>query len=93
MKTNYQIEIILKLKKIRQEQNYSQENIANLLGISNGHIGNIESPKTSHKYTLSQINVLCNEFKIPIEHIFLNDEDYTHNIDIVSKIVQKNSSI
>lgn len=89
MKSEYQNYVINKIRKLREEHHYSQENIAFLLGLSNGHVGNIESLKTNHKYTLGQILKICNEFNYPIEQIFLEDEDYTKNIDIVSSIIQK----
>ncbi len=63
--------------------------MAILLGISNGHIGNIESFKSNHKYTLNQILKICKEFRYPIEHIFLTDDDYNANIDIVSNVIEK----
>ena len=89
MKTEYQNYIINKVRKLREEHQYSQEDIAILLGISNGHIGNIESVKSTHKYTLNQILKICKEFNFPIEHIFLDDEDYNVSVDIISNVVEK----
>ncbi len=89
MKSEYQNYIINKIRRLREERQYSQENIAILLGLSNGHIGNIESPKKTHKYTLNQIFKICKEFNYPIEQIFLEEEDYRANIDIISNIIKK----
>lgn len=89
MKSEYQNYIITKIRKLREARQYSQEDIATLLGLSNGHIGNIESLRTSHKYTLNHILKICKEFSYPIEHIFLDEEDYKTDIDIVSNIIQK----
>ncbi len=89
MKSDYQNNIIGRIRKLREEFQYSQEDMATMLGLSNGHIGNIESLKSNHKYTLNQILRICREFNYPIEHIFLNDEDYKANIDIVSKVIEK----
>ena len=89
MKTEYQNNIINKIRKLREERQCSQEDIAALLGISNGHIGNIESVKSDHKYTLNQILRICRDFKFPIEQLFLEDEDYNSSIDIVSKVIEK----
>lgn len=88
-KSEYQNYIINKVRRLREERQCSQENIATLLGLSNGHIGNIESPKKIHKYTLNQIFKICQEFNYPIEQIFLEEEDYVANIDIVSNIIKK----
>ena len=87
MKTDYQNNIILRLRKIREENKYSQKEIAQLLGISNGQMGNIESPKYPNKYTLSQIYRISNNFNIPIDHIFLEDEDYSSNKDIINLLI------
>lgn len=89
-KEEYQQSIITKLRKLREERGYSQKYIATILGLSNGQIGNIESCKQTHKYTLSQIRTLCKEFNIRIEQIFLEEDDYrTKNIIdlLIDKII------
>lgn len=75
MKTNYQLSIINRLRDLRQERNLSQAQVATSLGISTGQMGNIETPKASHKYTIGQIYAICNEFKISVADIFLSDEE------------------
>jgi len=85
MKTNFQNEIINKLKTAREANGLSQANIANKLGISYGQMGNIESPKQNHKYTLAQIYVLCKYLERPIEDIFLTQEEKQG--DIIDKLV------
>lgn len=89
MKNENQIEIINKLKKLREERGYSQGKIASLLGISYGQMGNIESIRSPHKYTLEHIYAVCDEFHIPIEHIFLEDADYENNRDIIKTLILK----
>ncbi len=75
MKSNYQISIISRLRTIRQEHNLSQAQIASLLDISTGQMGNIETPKAAHKYTLGQIYAICKALHISIVDIFLSKED------------------
>lgn len=75
MKTDYQLSIINRLRDIRQERNLSQAQMAISLGISTGQMGNIETPKASHKYTIGQIYTICNEFNISVADIFLSDEE------------------
>lgn len=70
MKTEIQLDIIQRIKTHRQEKNISQCYIAKLLELCPGQIGNIESIKRPHKYTLKQIVAICNEFEIAIENIF-----------------------
>ena len=74
-KTQFQIDVIFSIKKLRNESNVSQSQLSDLLSISNGQIGNIESPKFPHKYTLRQIYVMCKFFNYPIEKIFFNESE------------------
>lgn len=89
MKSEYQNEIIDRVRRLRCEKKYSQAEIAALLGISDGQIGNIESPRTSHKYTLEHLYKICREFRYPIDNLFLDDEDYERADDIVNLLIGK----
>jgi transcriptional regulator with XRE-family HTH domain len=89
MKSEFQMEIINQIRKLREQRGYSQVSIAALLGISNGQMGNIESLRCKHKYTLAQIFQICTEFKYPIEHLFLSEEDYRKNTDIINLLISK----
>ena len=71
MKTAFQYEVISRIKKLREEKNYTQASIAKLLEISPGQLGNIESIKQEHKFTLAQILKICDELNISIESIFV----------------------
>ncbi|MFR9526715.1 MAG: helix-turn-helix transcriptional regulator [Rikenellaceae bacterium] len=75
-KSEFQLEIINRLKELRLNQKISQAAISDILGLNSyGSIGNIESSKFKHKYTLKHISILCNEFQYPIEKLFLNDSE------------------
>lgn len=89
MKSDYQNHIIHRIRQLREERGYTQGKIASVVGISNGQIGNIESPKAPHKYTVAQIQQICKEFKIPIEHIFLEDDDFAKDVNIISLLIDK----
>lgn len=89
MKTKYQNFIICRIRQLREEYGYTQGKIASIIGISNGQMGNIESPKTPHKYTLAHIQQICKEFNIPIEQIFLEEEDFKSNADVISLLIDK----
>ena len=71
MKTEFQYEVISRLKKFREDQNYSQASLAKLLEISPGQLGNIESYKQDHKFTLAQILKICDLLEVKIEDVFL----------------------
>lgn len=89
-KSDYQLEIIFKIKKEREARGLGQKNIADILGISEGHIGNIESPKFPQKYTLRQLDLLCKYFKMPTEQLFISDDTYVQeNINITELLVEK----
>lgn len=82
--------IIDKLRKLREERNISQAKVARELDISPGQLGNIESYKRNHKYTLKQIFILSEFFEVPIEWIFGNlgnqkDKDIKSTIQQIIK--------
>jgi transcriptional regulator with XRE-family HTH domain len=89
MKSDFQQKIITTLKEYRLKKGYTQQEIGALLGISNGQVGNIESPKMPHKYTLSQISMLCDEFQIEIENVFLDDLELMNNDNATKSLIKK----
>ena len=74
MKTQFQYEVISRLKKLREEKNYTQASLAKLLEISPGQLGNIESYKQAHKCTLAQILKICDTLDIDILDILLPEK-------------------
>ena len=72
-KTEYQILIINRVKKLRVQNEVSQQQLALVLGCTNGHVGNIESMKYSNKYTLKQLNTIANHFKVPVDSLFMSE--------------------
>lgn len=74
MKTHFQYEVISRLKKAREDKNFTQASIAKQLGISPGQLGNIESYKQCHKFTLAQIMKICDLLEIDIVDIFLPEK-------------------
>lgn len=91
MKTEYQNKVILNLKRLREINEFSQSKVALFLGISNGQIGNIETPTSPHKYTLAQIAKLCKKFKVPIELVFYGngvDASKISKEELLKKIIE-----
>jgi len=76
-KSDFQQEVLLKLKQLRVAKGWSQPKIAEILDVTNGRIGNIESTNQPHKYTLSQVNRLCKEFGVSISELFTGDSNCT----------------
>ena len=94
MKTEYQYKVISRLKKLREEKNYTQASLAKLLEISPGQLGNIESIKQEHKFTLAQILKICDLLEVNIEEVFIVDKKDNISIrEIINAIVkyQENS--
>lgn len=87
-KTHYQIEIIDRIKNIRIKNGCSQMQLANILNLSNGQIGNIESYKYPHKYTLSHIYIICKHFSIPIHMIFIPNKENPTISEVIEKIIE-----
>jgi len=88
MKTEFQYKVISRIKKLREEKNYTQASIAKLLEISPGQLGNIESIKQEHKFTLAQILKICDELNISIENIFLPEHEGAKTREIIEAIIK-----
>lgn len=83
-KTDFQIEIIGRIKEYRIDQNISQAYVSEILGLnSKGLIGNIESPKYSHKYTLKQLHILSQKLNFPLEGLFLTEDELNQDKQII----------
>lgn len=89
MKNEYQNFVINRIRQLREERGYTQNKIADILGISDGQMGNIESPKTAHKYTLAHIRQICKAFNVPIEQIFLEDKELKRDRDTIDLLIEK----
>ena len=89
MKSQHQIEIIDRIRRLRHERSCSQGGLAAMLGISRGQIGSIESCRDPHKYTLGQIHMICREFNYRIEHLFLSEADLENGNDIIDALISK----
>ena len=68
-KTEYQLDVINRVRLLRVAKNISQIKIANLLDVSIGYIGNVESTKFQHKYTLKQLWVLASHFNVSLDYL------------------------
>lgn len=58
----------LKIKELRKQKKYSQEQLANLASISKSYISKIETGKT--EVSLEIINKLALAFEIKIDQLF-----------------------
>lgn len=63
LKTDIEQFVINKIKEIRIEKGFSQEDVASALDTTRGFIGQIESQNHAAKYNLNHLNILAKEFK------------------------------
>jgi len=87
MKSDYQNAIVNKIRQLRQEKNFSQFYIATAIGISAGQLGNIETTSRSHKYTLSQLSIICDELGIKIEDLFLDSTEELSKEETIKRLI------
>lgn len=80
-KTDYQIEVINRVRILRTRHEISQQQLAELLGVSTGTVGNIESLRYSNKYTLRQLRTISQYFKVPVESFFMATHDEAISLD------------
>lgn len=86
-KTEYQPEVILKIRELREANDVSQKELSNLLEVAPGLIGGIEGPKFPYKYTPSQIYKICHYLSITIEQLFISGEDSSKDRDIIDLLI------
>lgn len=86
MKTELQLKIIYKIKELRENENISQAHLSDIIDVNTPSlVGNIESPKFNHKYTIKQIIKISEYFNYPIKRIFLSDDEISEyeNCDLL----------
>lgn len=91
MKTDYQQQVINRIKLIRESKGFSQLAFSKLLEISPGQMGNIDSCKQPHKYTLKQILRICDFLEITIEEVFFADNEKCEMFstrDVINAIIK-----
>jgi len=90
-KSEIQLNIINKIKELRQADNISQAKICDIIDLNSvGQVGNIESPKYKHKYTLQQLFTLSCYFNYPIEDLFLSESELNNPVsDVINSLILK----
>jgi len=54
--------VVDNVRRERNKRNVTQPYLALLLDVTDGYIGQIESPKSPSKYTLDQLNKIATDF-------------------------------
>lgn len=81
---NY-VEIGQRIRKYRKQQNLSQEELAEKIGISTTHMSHIETGST--KLSLPVLVDLAVNLKVKTDSLLFNEEDKT-NIDTIKLLEQ-----
>ncbi len=95
MKTEYQQKVINRIKSIREEKGITQLAFAKLLDISPGQMGNIDSYKQPHKYTIKQIVTICDSLGVNIEKVLFLENDSLEDFsvrEVVNAIIRYQES-
>lgn len=77
-KTKFEMAVIDRITEMRRKRNLSQDEIATILGLTRGYIGQIESPNSPSTYNLNHLNRLAYEFEC-------SPQDFLPNKPIVEK--------
>jgi|EndMetStandDraft_4_1072995.scaffolds.fasta_scaffold02791_6 transcriptional regulator with XRE-family HTH domain len=67
LKSDIEAYVINKVKEMREQNKLSQSELAVLLNVSNGFIGQAESSKSPTKYNLNHLNALAVIFKCSLK--------------------------
>lgn len=87
MKSEYQNTIVNKIRQLRLSKDMSQIQVATVLGVSPGQLGNIETPSRPHKYTLAQLSILCDELGVSIVNLFLEDRNGLTQEEMIKRLI------
>lgn len=79
-KSKFDLEVISRVKQIREKKGLSQDDLAEILDTTRGYIGQVESPKHRAKYNLNHLNRLALEMKC-------SPRDFLPEIPFAEKIV------
>jgi transcriptional regulator with XRE-family HTH domain len=72
-KTMYDKAVIQIIKDLRTEKEYTQDEIADLMGVTRGYVGQIESPNFKGSYSLNQLNRLAYNLKCKVADLLPPD--------------------
>lgn len=87
-KTYFQNEVINRVRNLRVANNISQIALASIIEVSNGQIGNIESPRFQHKYTLRQLYLIAKTFNVSLDYLLTGQECTLSSEEIIKAVIQ-----
>lgn len=87
-KTDFQNEVINRIRQLRIGRDVSQIGLANIIDVSNGQIGNIESPKFQHKYTLKHLDLISKFFNVSITYLLTGNTKDINNENLIKLLIK-----
>jgi len=70
VKSEIELFVIGKAKALREDANLSQSELAFQLGVSNGFVGQVESPRSPSKYNMNHVDKLSKLFNCSPKDFF-----------------------
>lgn len=65
-KTKFEIAVMEIIRELRYEKGYNQDDMAELMGVTRGFIGQVESLNSDSTYSLNHLNRLAHELKCSV---------------------------
>lgn len=87
LKSAYQIEVINRVKSLRVANGISQIMIAGIIDVSNGYVGNVESTKFRHRYTLKQLWIIANHFGVSLDYLLTGKNETLSTEQIINYLI------
>lgn len=88
IKTEYQNEVINRIRQLRIDNETSQIMLATVIEVSNGQIGNIESPKFQHKYTLKQLYLIARHFNVSVDYLLTGSKQVLDSDSLIKALIK-----
>lgn len=62
--------------------------LATVIEVSNGQIGNIESPKFQHKYTLKQLYLIARHFNVSVDYLLTGSKQVLDSDSLIKALIK-----
>lgn len=88
IKTEFQNEVVNRIRQLRMDHDISQMKLANIIDVSNGQIGNIESPRFQHKYTLRHLYIIARFFNVSICYLLTGNTEELNTDSLLQILIR-----
>ncbi len=87
-KTDFQNEVVNRIRQLRIDHDVSQIGLAGIIDVSNGQIGNIESPKFRHKYTLKHLHLIATAFDTGVAYLLTGNTEPVDTDTLIQLLIR-----